>query len=89
MVKSDYPTPRVRDKSSWYLALKPHWALRPQIYPAMSGHNAICVATALLETGMVPMQEPRTEFQLEAPAGLIDIVAECRHGKVRAGLGRG
>ena len=24
----------------------------------MSGHNAICVATALLETGMVPMAPP-------------------------------
>ena len=27
-------------------------------YPPMSGTNTICVATALLETGMVPMQEP-------------------------------
>ena len=24
-----------------------------KIYPAMSGHNTICVATALVETGMV------------------------------------
>ena len=24
-----------------------------KIYPMMSGHNAICVATALLESGMV------------------------------------
>ena len=51
------------------------------IYPAMSGHNTICVATALLESGMVPMTEPVTEFTLEAPAGLIDITAECSHGK--------
>lgn len=29
-----------------------------KVYPAMSGHNTICVATALLETGMVPMTEP-------------------------------
>eukprot|EP00403_Amphidinium_massartii_P027151 CAMPEP_0178392888 /NCGR_PEP_ID=MMETSP0689_2-20121128/11908_1 /TAXON_ID=160604 /ORGANISM="Amphidinium massartii, Strain CS-259" /LENGTH=361 /DNA_ID=CAMNT_0020013471 /DNA_START=33 /DNA_END=1114 /DNA_ORIENTATION=+ len=51
------------------------------IYPGMSGHNCICVATALLETGRVPMQEPVTEFFLEAPVGLVKIVAECSGGK--------
>ncbi len=51
-------------------------------YPAMSGSNTICVATALLETGMVPMQEPVTELVLEAPAGLVGIRAECANGKV-------
>jgi len=52
------------------------------IYPMMSGHNTICVVTALLESGMVPMEEPITRFALEAPAGLIRIEAECAHGKV-------
>ena len=52
-------------------------------YPVMSGGNTIAVATVLLETGMIPMQEPVTEFKLEAPAGLIDIKAECRDGKVK------
>jgi proline racemase len=51
-------------------------------YPVMSGGNTIAVATVLLETGMIPMQEPITEFQLEAPAGLIRIRAECRDSKV-------
>lgn len=51
-------------------------------YPMMSGGNTICVATALLETGMIPMQEPVTEFNLEAPAGLIPIKADCKDGKV-------
>jgi len=51
-------------------------------YPVMSGGNTISVATVLLETGMVPMREPVTEFQLQAPAGLIGIRAECRDGKV-------
>ena len=51
-------------------------------YPVMSGGNTIAVATVLLETGMIPMQEPVTEFQLEAPAGLIGIRADCRNGKV-------
>jgi proline racemase len=52
-------------------------------YPAMSGHNTICVVTALLETGMVP-QKPFpevTEFVLESPAGPIEVRARCRDGK--------
>jgi proline racemase len=51
-------------------------------YPPMSGTNTICVVTTLLETGMIPMMEPVTEFVLEAPAGLIGIRAECAAGKV-------
>ncbi|MCC8085228.1 MAG: proline racemase family protein [Clostridium sp.] len=51
-------------------------------YPVMSGGNTISVATVLLETGMIPMKEPVTEFTLEAPAGLIGIRAECHNGKV-------
>lgn len=51
-------------------------------YPAMSGGNTICVATVLLETGMVPMSEPVTQLTLESPAGLITLRCECRDGKV-------
>jgi proline racemase len=51
-------------------------------YPGMSGTNTICVATVLLETGMLPMSEPVTEVTLEAPAGLIRIRATCANGKV-------
>ena len=53
-------------------------------YPGMSGTNTICVVTALLETGMLPMIEPVTELTLEAAAGLIRVRAECAHGKVRS-----
>ena len=52
-------------------------------YPPMSGSNTICVATVLLETGMLPMREPVTELVLEAPAGLIRLSCECEGGKVR------
>lgn len=52
-------------------------------YPGMSGTNTMCVATALLETGMLPMREPATEITLEAPAGLIRVRADCAGGKVR------
>jgi proline racemase len=51
-------------------------------YPGMSGTNTMCVVTALLETGMLPMQEPLTELTLESPAGLIRVKADCAGGKV-------
>ena len=51
-------------------------------YPVMSGSNTICVATVLIETGMVPVQEPVTELTLEAPAGLIAVKADVSDGKV-------
>jgi proline racemase len=51
-------------------------------YPGMSGTNTICVVTALLETGVLPMTEPLTELTLEAPAGLIRVRAECERRKV-------
>ena len=41
--------------------------MEPTEYPAMSGSNTICVATVLLETGMVEMREPETSLRLEAP----------------------
>jgi proline racemase len=55
--------------------------MEPADTPPMSGSNAICVATVLLETGMVPMQEPQTELVLEAPGGIVEITAMCRDGK--------
>jgi proline racemase len=51
-------------------------------YPPMSGSNLICVATVLLETGMIAMVEPATELTLESPAGLIRVRAEVSNGKV-------
>jgi proline racemase len=51
-------------------------------YPAMSGSNTICVATALIETGMVPAVEPVTELRLETPAGLVAVRADVAGGKV-------
>lgn len=53
-------------------------------YPAMSGTNTIAVATVLLETGMVPAIEPVTELALEAPAGLIRVLARVEGGKVKS-----
>ncbi|MBD0339170.1 MAG: proline racemase family protein [Thermoleophilia bacterium] len=55
--------------------------MEPTEYPAMSGSNTICVATVLLETGMVPMREPETTLRLEAPAGVVEVRASCRDGR--------
>ena len=58
--------------------------MEPTEYPPMSGSNTICVATVLLETGRVPMLEPETLLRLEAPAGVVEIRAACRDGRVES-----
>ncbi len=55
--------------------------MEPEDTPPMSGSNSICVATVLLDGGLVPMQEPETRLVLEAPGGLVRVRAECRDGK--------
>jgi proline racemase len=55
--------------------------MESDFYVPMSGTNTICTVTVLLETGMIPMHEPVTEFFLEAPAGLVKITATCKDGK--------
>ncbi len=51
-------------------------------YSTMSGNNLICVATVLLEKGILPMTEPETTLTLETPAGLIKARCRCINGKV-------
>jgi proline racemase len=58
--------------------------MEPTEYPLMSGSNTICVATVLLETGMVEMHEPETSLRLEAPAGVVEVRAACRAGRVES-----
>ncbi len=57
--------------------------MEPEHTPPMSGSNSICVSTVLLDTGILPMQEPETRLVLEAPGGLIQVRAECAGGKAR------
>ena len=57
--------------------------MEPEDTPPMSGSNSICVSTVLLDGGILPMQEPVTEFTLEAPGGLVRVRAECEGGKAR------
>jgi proline racemase len=49
----------------------------------MSGSNCICVVTALLELGILPMQEPSTTLVLDTPAGLVTATAECEDGRCK------
>jgi proline racemase len=56
--------------------------MEPGDTPPMSGSNSICVATVLLETGILPMEEPETQLTLEAPGGLIRAIAACKDGRV-------
>ncbi len=56
--------------------------LQPDQAHAMSGLNAICATTALLETGMVPMIEPVSVVRLDTAAGLVVATADCEDGKV-------
>jgi trans-L-3-hydroxyproline dehydratase len=55
--------------------------MEPTEYPPMSGSNTMCIVTVLLETGIIPMQEPETRLSLDMPAGRVDIVAACHAGK--------
>lgn len=55
--------------------------MEPEDTPPMSGSNSICVATVLLDAGILPMREPETHIALEAPGGLVRVRAECRDGK--------
>ncbi|GGO99788.1 trans-3-hydroxy-L-proline dehydratase [Stakelama pacifica] len=56
--------------------------MEPEDTPLMSGSNSMCVATVLLETGRIRMIEPETIVRLEAPGGLVEILATCRDGRV-------
>lgn len=55
--------------------------LQPDRAHPMSGSNCICVVTALLESGRVPMIQPETVIRLDTAAGLITARARCANGR--------
>ncbi|MEM8791176.1 MAG: proline racemase family protein [Pseudomonadota bacterium] len=57
--------------------------MEPCDTPPMSGSNSICVATVLVETGMVPVSEPLTRLTLEAPGGLVTAEVSVERGKAK------
>ncbi len=56
--------------------------MEPEDTPPMSGSNSICVATVVLESGIIKMVEPVTNLVMEAPGGLVYVTANCSNGKV-------
>lgn len=58
--------------------------MEPEHTPPMSGSNSICVSTVLLDTGLVEMEEPETNFFIEAPGGLVAVKAFCENGKAQS-----
>ncbi|MDH3665905.1 MAG: proline racemase family protein [Paracoccaceae bacterium] len=55
--------------------------VEPEDTPPMSGSNSICVATVLVETGLVEVHEPETHLTLEAPGGLVEARIAVRDGR--------
>ncbi len=51
---------------------------------AMSGSNAMCVTTVVLETGMFEITEPQTIVRLDTAAGMIVATANCLEGRVQS-----
>jgi trans-L-3-hydroxyproline dehydratase len=51
-------------------------------YSSMCGHGIIAIATAAVESGMVPMASPETTVRIDAPAGLITAHAKIEEGRV-------
>ena len=58
--------------------------MEPEDNPPMSGSNSICVSTVLLEKNFLKMNYPLTQLSLEAPGGIIKVVAECEDSKVKS-----
>ena len=52
-------------------------------YLPMCGHDTIGVCTALVETGMVKVEEPVTRLALDTPAGLTRVRVEVENGKAK------
>jgi len=51
-------------------------------YLAMCGHETIGVVTAVIETGIVKMEEPITTVTLDTPAGIVVAKAKVKDGSV-------
>ena len=56
--------------------------MEPEDTPPMSGSNSICVGDrAARQQASCRCREPETRLTLEAPGGLVEVVADCRDGK--------
>ena len=69
-------TPSIKNADAGFVIME------PEDNPPMSGSNTICVTTVLLEKNIIKMQYPQTILNLEAPGGLIKVIANCKNKKV-------
>ncbi|MCG6894470.1 MAG: proline racemase family protein [Desulfobacteraceae bacterium] len=53
-------------------------------YSTMCGHGIIGIATAAVETGMVPVVEPVTTLHIDAPAGRINAHVRVKKGRAKS-----
>jgi len=53
-------------------------------YSTMCGHGIIGIATAVLETGMLPAHEPLTTLRIDTPAGLVTAHARVEEARVQS-----
>ena len=53
-------------------------------YMTMCGHATIGVSTALVELGMVQVEEPMTRFVLDTPAGLVESSVRVTDGRAES-----
>ena len=58
--------------------------MEPEDTPLMSGSNTICVATVLLNTGILPLTGKITRLKLEVPGGIVEVEAWCEGGRARS-----
>ncbi len=56
--------------------------MEPDAIVPMCGHGSIAVVKVVLETGMIPVQEPFTFVNLDTPAGLVRARARVENGDV-------
>ncbi|MHC0038479.1 proline racemase family protein [Pseudoneobacillus sp. C159] len=52
-------------------------------YLPMCGHDTIGVCTALVESGLIPIDEPVTSLKLDTPAGLVEVDILLENGKAK------
>ncbi|WP_312474225.1 proline racemase family protein [Neobacillus sp.] len=52
-------------------------------YLPMCGHDTIGVCTALVESGLIHIQEPVTSLKLDTPAGLVEVNIAVAGGKAK------
>jgi proline racemase len=51
-------------------------------YSTACGHGTIALATAALETGMLPVTEPETSLVIDAPSGRLPVTVSVESGRV-------